>query len=59
MKKVSTKLKRKLKMKKIKSVSSEDLEYHHKSLNNLSAQIIDDKQIKLLFLHHLLKKEKK
>ena len=50
MKKVSTKLKRKLRnRKKLKSVSNERYRISiKKSLNNLSAQIIDDKQNKTL-----------
>ena len=59
MKKVSTKLKRKLRnRKKLKSVSNERYRISiKKSLNNLSAQIIDDKQNKTLVSASSIEKE--
>ncbi len=59
MKKVSTKLKRKLRnRKKLKSVSNERYRISiKKSLNNLSAQIIDDKKNKTLVSASSIEKE--
>ena len=59
MKKVSTKIKRKLRnRKKLKSVSNERYRISiKKSLNNLSAQIIDDKQNKTLVSASSIEKE--
>ena len=59
MKKVSSKIKRKLrKRKKIKSVSSDRYRISiTKSLKNLSAQIIDDKQNKTLVSASSIEKE--
>ena len=58
MKKISNKIKRKLRnRKKLKKVNNNKYGISvSKSLNNLSAQIIDDTTKKRLFLHHLMKK---
>ena len=59
MKKINTKIKRKLRnRKKLKDVNNNRFRISvSKSLNNLSAQIIDDKSKKLWYLPHLLKKK--
>jgi len=59
MKKINNKIKRKLRnRKKLKNVSVNKLRISvSKSLNNLSAQIIDDTQKKHWFQSHLLKKK--
>ena len=59
MKKISSKLKRKLRnRKKLKSVSNDRYRVSiTKSLNNLSAQIIDDKQNKTLVCASYIEKE--
>ena len=59
MKKISTKIKRKLRnRKKLKSVSSNKYRISvSKSLNNLSAQIIDDRQNKTLVSASSIEKE--
>ena len=61
MKKISSKLKRKLRnRKKLKSVSNDRYRVSiTKSLNNLSAQIIDDKQNKTLVCASSIEKEVK
>ena len=59
MKKINNKIKRKLRnRKKLKNVSVNKLRISvSKSLNNLSAQIIDDSQKKHWFQSRLLKKK--
>ena len=61
MKKLNNKIKRKLRnRKKLKKISVNKLRISvSKSLNNLSAQIIDDKKKLLQFPPHLLKKKLK